>query len=258
MYTRRISNSNYGGLLLPTKINSLENLTRKILWPWKFVRLRHFPLGLLLPCDTILTAFLSSLIVAGLACADRGPWALELHTKAGNIGPTSSLYPHFHVEDCSFKINCDLVSNAKISVLFNLRTVRHHAKFTKICTDLKFPAIIIVAIICLQSNHIKPTITMLILYIRHSLVCSSNKIHSGTTFCHRISKKIVWKRFCSTNYYSKYAKNSQSKQDMEIKATSIDFSCRAAKGSKVIGCKPWVTNLSIVPHTIGILTANIT
>ena len=41
LYTRRISNSNYGGLLLPTKINPLENITHEILWPRKFVRLRY-------------------------------------------------------------------------------------------------------------------------------------------------------------------------------------------------------------------------
>ena len=35
------SNSNYGELLLPTKINPLENLTHEILWPRKFVRLRY-------------------------------------------------------------------------------------------------------------------------------------------------------------------------------------------------------------------------
>ena len=34
--------------------------------------------------------------------------------------------------------------------------------------------------------------------------------------------------------------------------TSIDFSCQAH------GCKLWVTNLLIVPRTLGILTANIT
>ena len=36
------------------------------------VNLAYFPLGLLLPCDTFLTASLASLIAAGLMCADRG------------------------------------------------------------------------------------------------------------------------------------------------------------------------------------------
>ena len=33
---------------------------------------------------------------------------------------------------------------------------------------------------------------------------------------------------------------------------------KAQKALEAHGCKPWVTNLSIVPHTLGILTANIT
>ena len=41
LYTRRIRNSYYGELLLPTKINPHENLTHVLLWPRKFVRLRY-------------------------------------------------------------------------------------------------------------------------------------------------------------------------------------------------------------------------
>ena len=43
LYTQRISNNNYGGLLLLTKINPLKNFTHKILWPQNFVRLRYDP-----------------------------------------------------------------------------------------------------------------------------------------------------------------------------------------------------------------------
>ena len=43
-----------------------------------------------------------------------------------------------------------------------------------------------------------------------------------------------------------------------MKITFIDFSRRVAEGFIVAhGCKPWVTNSSMVPHTLGILTANI-
>ena len=41
LYTQRISNSNYSGLLSPTKINLLEHLTRKILWLRNLLRLRY-------------------------------------------------------------------------------------------------------------------------------------------------------------------------------------------------------------------------
>ena len=40
LYIGWISNSNYGGLLLPTKTNFLKNLTHEILWLWKSIRLR--------------------------------------------------------------------------------------------------------------------------------------------------------------------------------------------------------------------------
>ena len=51
------------------------------------------------------------------------------------------------------------------------------------------------------------------------------------------------------------------------KLTSIDFSrnllpwtllAESQKALEAHGCKSWVTNLSIVPHTLGTLTANIT
>ena len=66
-----------------------------LVWTWHISLL-----GLLLPCDAFLTASLSSLIVAGLACADMGPWGPEGHAKAGNTGATSSLYLGFHVGHC--------------------------------------------------------------------------------------------------------------------------------------------------------------
>ena len=47
---------------------------------------------------------------------------------------------------------------------------------------------------------------------------------------------------------------SPAKRDMEIKLTSIDFSRQVTKGFlEVHGCKLWVANLLIVPHTLGIL-----
>ena len=47
--------------------------------------------------------------------------------------------------------------------------------------------------------------------------------------------------------------------NIEMKLTSIDFSRQVAGGSRTsYGCKPWVTNLSIVPHTLDTLTSNIT
>ena len=45
MYTRRISNSNHGELLLPTKINPLENLTREILSARKFFAFKVLKIG---------------------------------------------------------------------------------------------------------------------------------------------------------------------------------------------------------------------
>ena len=42
-----------------------------------------------------------------------------------------------------------------------------------------------------------------------------------------------------------------------MKLTSIDFSCQVAKTVEAHGCKPWVTNLSIVLHALGMLTTNI-
>ena len=41
LYTWTISNSNYDGLLLLTKINPHKSLTHEILWPRKFVRLQY-------------------------------------------------------------------------------------------------------------------------------------------------------------------------------------------------------------------------
>ena len=52
--------------------------------------------------------------------------------------------------------------------------------------------------------------------------------------------------------------NSRTEHDMETKLTSIDFSRRGAEGFRSHGCKFSVTKLSIVPHTLGILTANVT
>ena len=53
--------------------------------------------------------------------------------------------------------------------------------------------------------------------------------------------------------------NSQVKRDMEMNLTAINFSLSdSQKALEAHGCKPWLTNLSIVPHTLGILTANIT
>ena len=50
LYTRRISNSNYGGLRSPTKINPLENLTHEILCARKFVHLRYWIMNNMLLC----------------------------------------------------------------------------------------------------------------------------------------------------------------------------------------------------------------
>ena len=52
--------------------------------------------------------------------------------------------------------------------------------------------------------------------------------------------------------------DSRAKHDMAIKFTSIDFSCRITEDSRSSGCKSWVTNLSIIFDTLGILTASIT
>ena len=58
---------------------------------------------------------------------------------------------------------------------------------------------------------------------------------------------------CSSFY------NLQTDHDTEMRnlrqSTSLAKSWEALE---VHGCKPWVTNLSIVSHTLGILTANIT
>ena len=46
-----------------------------------------------------------------------------------------------------------------------------------------------------------------------------------------------------------------------IRRWILHQSTSLAKSQKAVeahGCKPWVANLSIVPHTLGILTANIT
>ena len=45
---------------------------------------------------------------------------------------------------------------------------------------------------------------------------------------------------------------------METKLTSIDISHRVAEDSETHGCKPWVADIAIVLHTLGILTTNIT
>ena len=66
---------------------------------------------------------------------------------------------------------------------------------------------------------------------------------------------------CSLETCKKSVYDSQTEHDTEMKCTSIDCSHQVAEGYYRIearGCKPWVTNLSIVPHTLGILTANIT
>ena len=36
------------------------------------------------------------------------------------------------------------------------------------------------------------------------------------------------------------------------------YSAKLQKALEAHGCEPWVTNISIVPHTLGILTKNIT
>ena len=75
--------------------------------PSSGVNLTYFPFGLQLPCDIFLTPLLSSSIVAGLVCADRGPWGREGCPKDGNIGATPLFYLRSHVGDCSFKIGHD-------------------------------------------------------------------------------------------------------------------------------------------------------
>ena len=44
LYTQTISISNYGGLLSPTKINPIENLTHEILWARKLLYLGQLKL----------------------------------------------------------------------------------------------------------------------------------------------------------------------------------------------------------------------
>ena len=46
--------------------------------------------------------------------------------------------------------------------------------------------------------------------------------------------------------------NLQTENDMETKLTSIYFSHRVAEGSKSSWLQHLVTNLSIIPHTLGI------
>ena len=52
--------------------------------------------------------------------------------------------------------------------------------------------------------------------------------------------------------------NSRTEHNMEMKLTSIGFSHWVAEDSRAHGCKPWVINLLSIPHTLGILAANIT
>ena len=40
---------------------------------------------------------------------------------------------------------------------------------------------------------------------------------------------------------------------MEMKVTSIDFSRQVTETLEAHGCKPQVPNLSIIPHTLGIV-----
>ena len=52
--------------------------------------------------------------------------------------------------------------------------------------------------------------------------------------------------------------NLRTKHNMETKRTSLTSLAKVKVGPEAHGCKPWVTNLSMVPHTLGILTASIT
>ena len=51
---------------------------------------------------------------------------------------------------------------------------------------------------------------------------------------------------------------SRTEHDIETKLTSVNSLAEAQKALEARGCKFSVTNLSIVPHTLGILTTNIT
>ena len=50
--------------------------------------------------------------------------------------------------------------------------------------------------------------------------------------------------------------DSQTEHALEMKLTPIDFSCQAVEDSRSSWLQTLVTDLSIVPHTLGILTAS--
>ena len=52
---------------------------------------------------------------------------------------------------------------------------------------------------------------------------------------------------CSLETYLSI-RNSQTEHDMEMKIISIDFPHQVMKVLEAHGCKPWVTNLSIIAH----------
>ena len=81
------------------------------------MNLAYFPLGLQIPCDPFLTASLLSLIVAGLACADRGIKGLDRCPKAGNIGVIPLLYISMW-EIAHSKLAVIKILNAEIFFLF--------------------------------------------------------------------------------------------------------------------------------------------
>ena len=190
--------------------------------------LAYFPLGLLLPCDAFLTASLPSYNHCRTSGCGQGSmgsgkapegWKYQSNTITLSMFPCGKLlvqnwtWFNFECKNFIFYFDTSVIVQiqsyhteltfwqCKNFCSFYFCMVRHHVKCTKICTDLKFPTIIMVAILCLHSNHIKPTITMLILYmyIRHSLICSSDKIHSGTIFCHIISKNLCEKYLVPQN-----------------------------------------------------------
>ena len=77
----------------------------------------------------------------------------------------------------------------------------------------------------------------------------------GNTTAHH-SSRLCYAHACSLKTPSSFY-NTQTELDMEMKLTSIDFSCWGAEGFlETQGCKFSVTNLSIILHILGILTAN--